>query len=132
LDKTITGRAWVGWRTPPLVLMLAVTFMLALSGCATVDFNYPKSPSTALVDTDDTCLGTRFAGLADKHPGEAGFCPIADGIDALASRLLLAARAERSIDAQYYLIKNDIVSHAFTRALLRAADRGVRVRLRRS
>jgi putative cardiolipin synthase len=52
-----------------------------------------------------------------------------DGIDALASRLLLAERAERTIDAQYYLIKNDIVSHAFINVLLRAADRGVRVRL---
>jgi len=41
----------------------------------------------------------------------------------------LAERAERSLDAQYYLIKNDIVGKAFINALLRAADRGVRVRL---
>jgi putative cardiolipin synthase len=109
--------------------MLAVTLMFALSGCATVDFDYPKPPSTALMDTNDTYLGTKLAGLAENHPGEAGFYPIADGIDALASRLLLAERAERSIDAQYYLIKNDIVGHAFIDALLRAADRGVRVRL---
>ena len=109
--------------------MLSVALMLALSGCATVDFDYPNPPSTALMDTNDTYLGTQLAGLAEKHPGEAGFYPIADGIDALASRLLLAERAERSIDAQYYLIKNDIVGHAFIGALLRAADRGVRVRL---
>ncbi|MCH8278877.1 MAG: phospholipase D family protein, partial [Proteobacteria bacterium] len=35
----------------------------------------------------------------------------------------------RSIDAQYYLIKNDITGNAFIHALLQAADRGVRVRL---
>ena len=52
-----------------------------------------------------------------------------DGIDALSARLLLAQRAERSIDAQYYLIKNGITGSAFILSLLRAADRGVRVRL---
>ena len=34
-----------------------------------------------------------------------------------------------TIDVQYYLIKNDIVGRAFILSLLRAADRGVRVRL---
>jgi len=100
-----------------------------LSGCATVDFDYPKPESSAYTDTGDTYLGKQLAGLADQHPGEAGFYPLSDGIDALASRLLLAERAEKTIDAQYYLIKNDIVSHAFINVLLRAADRGVRVRL---
>ncbi len=106
-----------------------VAIVAVLSGCATVDFEYPKSETTVLTDTDDTYLGKRLAGLAEQHPGEAGFYPMADGIDALASRLLLAARAERTIDAQYYLIKNDIVSYAFINSLLDAADRGVRVRL---
>ena len=108
---------------------LFVALVLALSGCATVDFDYPKSETTVITDTDDTHFGKQIAGLAEQHPGEAGFYPMSDGIDALASRLLLALRAERTIDAQYYLIKNDIVSHAFLNALLDAADRGVRVRL---
>ena len=52
-----------------------------------------------------------------------------DGIEALSARLLLAERAEVSIDTQYYLVKTDNASMAFIHALLRAADRGVRVRL---
>jgi len=107
---------------------LVIGFAL-LYGCASVDFDYPKPASNALTDTDDTYLGKQLAGLAEQHPGEAGFYPLSNGIDALAARLLLAARAERTLDAQYYLIKQDIVSHAFINALLRAADRGVRVRL---
>lgn len=106
-----------------------VAIVAALSGCATVDFDYPKPTTTVITDTGNTYLGKELAGLAEQHPGEAGFYPMADGIDALASRLLLAARAERTIDAQYYLIKNDIVSFAFINSLLDAADRGVRVRL---
>ena len=41
----------------------------------------------------------------------------------------MAQRAERSIDAQYYLLKNDLAGRAFLYSLLHAADRGVRVRL---
>jgi len=42
---------------------------------------------------------------------------------------LLAYTAERSIDAQYYLLHSDLVGRLFLDALLKAADRGVRVRL---
>jgi putative cardiolipin synthase len=114
---TIFRRYW-------LVAMITV-----LQGCASVDFDYPKPESTAPTDTADTYLGMQLAGLADQHTGMSAFLPLPDGIDALAARLLLAARAERTIDAQYYLIKNDISGHAFIRSLLQAADRGVRIRL---
>ena len=100
-----------------------------LSGCASVDFDAPKTATYALTDTDDTFLGKLIEGRAEEHPGEAGFFPVSDGIDALALRLLMAERAERTIDAQYYLITNDVVGFAFFDFLLRAADRGVRVRL---
>jgi putative cardiolipin synthase len=106
-----------------------VAIFAALAGCATVDFDAPKSVTHAPTDTDATYLGKQMQGLAEQHPGMSGFYPLQDGIDALSARLLLAERAERTLDAQYYLIKNDVTSHAFIRSLLRAADRGVRVRL---
>ncbi len=113
--------------------VLRHSFLIAvfslLCSCASVDFDYPKPASNAFTDTGDTYLGRNLDGLAEQHPGEAGFYPLSNGIDALAARLLLAERAERTLDAQYYLIKNDTVSHAFINVLLRAADRGVRVRL---
>ena len=106
-----------------------IAALAVLAGCATVDFDYPKTESHALTDTDDTYMGRQVAGLAEAHPGESGFYASYDGIDALAVRLLLAERAERSIDAQYYLLIDDVVGYAFINSLLRAADRGVRVRL---
>lgn len=109
-------------------LCLAIT-LAAMTGCATVDFDYPKPESHAPTATDDTYFGRRLAGRADEHADMAGFLTLPDGIDALAARLLMAQKAEVSIDAQYYLIKNDIVGNAFIDALLKAADRGVRVRL---
>ena len=101
-----------------------------LSACASIDFDYPKTASTALDDTADTTLGQRIVPVVSEFAeDESAFYPIGDSIDALAARLLLAARAERSIDVQYYLIKNDVVGQVFIDALLQAADRGVRVRL---
>ena len=112
--------------------LVVFTLAASLLGCATVDFDYPKMESLAFppADTADTYLGKQIAGLADAHAeGESGFLPIQDGIDALSVRLLMAERAERTIDAQYYLLKKGITGGAFVRSLLRAADRGVRVRL---
>ncbi len=102
---------------------------MAMIGCASVDFDMPKTESYAPTDTEGTYMGKQLAGLPEQHPGESGFYPLSNGIDALSARLLLAARAERTIDAQYYLIKNDIVGQEFIHTLLDAADRGVRVRL---
>jgi putative cardiolipin synthase len=110
-----------------LVLLIAFLFVAA---CATVDFDYPKTESYAFTDTGDTTMAKNIAEYAAQHPAEqSGFYPVFDGVDSLALRLLMAERAERSIDAQYFLIHGDLVGRAFINALLRAADRGVRVRL---
>ncbi len=104
-------------------------FVLVGTGCATLDFDQHREPSYALTDTDDTSLGERVSQQAARHPGKSGFTLINDGIDALAARVILAALAERSIDAQYYFVLNDLTGMLFVRELLAAADRGVRVRL---
>lgn len=110
-----------------LLLSLAVFY-----GCASIDLEYPRIESFALdpAETADTHLGRQIVPvLAEMPANRSGFYTMNDGIDALAVRLLLAYRAERTIDAQYYLIKNDITGGLFLKALLDAADRGVRVRL---
>jgi len=109
--------------------LISVILFGLVSGCATIDFDYPKQESHALTETDDTYLAREFADAVAGHDGQAGFLPLEDGVDALAMRLVLAERAERSIDTQYFLIHDDVVGHVFVESLLRAADRGVRVRL---
>jgi putative cardiolipin synthase len=110
--------------------LLFIVIIVLLASCASVDFDYPKSESTAYVDTHDTHYGKLLKDEINQHPSEhSGFFLLNDGIDALSARLLLAEHAQRSIDAQYYEIKKDIIGRAFITALLQAADRGVRVRL---
>lgn len=110
--------------------LLFILVMVLLASCATVNFDYQKDETYAFTNTDDTYLGQQLKENVNQHPNEySGFYLLSGGIEALSARLLMAEQAERSIDAQYYLIKNDIAGHAFISALLRAADRGVRVRL---
>jgi len=106
-----------------------VLALLVLGGCATVNFDYPKTESRFDPDTADTFMGKRVAPSIAAHPGESAFLMQSDGVDALAARIVGAFQAERTIDVQYYLIKADPIGLVFIEALLKAADRGVRVRV---
>jgi len=110
-------------------VLLPIIAVLFAAGCATAPLDFPKQYSEALVDTHDTHLGVEVTAWVDNHPGKSGFYPLINGIDALGARLALIDRAERSIDAQYFLIKPDSAGRLFAIKLLQAADRGVRVRL---
>ncbi len=105
------------------------TLLILLTlGCTSAPFDYPKSESRAFEPSDTTRLGRSIAGWSERHPGESGFFPLVEGLAALGARLRLIERADQGIDAQYFLIKGDLAGSLFTGKLLRAADRGVRVR----
>jgi cardiolipin synthase C len=80
-------------------------------------------------DNDDTRLGRSIESLLRSHSGLSGVLSLPDNRDAFAARMLLADAAERTIDAQYYIWHNDMAGALLFAALLRAADRGVCVRL---
>jgi putative cardiolipin synthase len=101
----------------------------AVLGCTTLPPLAPRMPSAALADTDNTRLGTAIAPLAAQHPGQSGIYALADGREAFAARALLAHRAERSLDVQYYIWHDDLTGTLLLDALRSAAARGVRVRL---
>ena len=57
-----------------------------------------------------------------------GFFPLVNGMDALGARLDMIEKAEKSIDLQYFLMKDDTAGMVIANALINAADRGVRIR----
>ncbi|MBE9538854.1 MAG: phospholipase D family protein [Proteobacteria bacterium] len=122
IDQTFSGRKVFS-------RLLIISFITLASACATVDFEAEKTPSYALPGTQDTFLGQAATQRETRPKNQSGFALIPDSINALAIRLLLAAKAERSLDVQYYMIKNDIIGRLFFATLVQAADRGVRVRL---
>jgi len=103
--------------------------ILLFFGCATLPTDFERSESYALADTEDTAFGRARAAERAAHPGKSGFHLLPNGLDAFVARAVMSQRAERSIDVQYYLYHNDLVGKLFTNLLLKAADRGVRVRL---
>jgi putative cardiolipin synthase len=66
---------------------------------------------------------------AARHERRSGFALLTSGPEAFAARSDLAALAERTLDVQYYVWEDDASGRLLTAALLRAADRGVRVRV---
>ena len=108
---------------------IVLTAAALLSGCATVSFDQPKSESTYFTDTAQTELGQWSTLWVNEHDGASGFYPLTGGMDALAARLGLAERAQKSLDLQYFLMKSDKAGLVISKSLLIAADRGVRVRL---
>jgi putative cardiolipin synthase len=63
------------------------------------------------------------------HGGRSGFRLLANGRDAFLARVALIEAAERTLDLQYYIFRNDTTGAIVVSRLLAAADRGVRVRL---
>ncbi len=108
---------------------LVILGLFFISSCATLPKDFDRPESHSFSDTDDTRLGRARHEEKLAHPGKSGFLLLANGLDAFVARAKLAQAAERSIDAQYFLIKKDLISWLFVDQLLKAADRGVRVRL---
>ena len=106
---------------------MAVLAALA-TGCATLPDGLQGPSSRAIPASTDTALG-RLARSSQPDPDLSGFRLMPSGDAALDTRLQLAARAQRSLDVQYYHIENDDTGRSFLRALRDAALRGVRVRL---
>jgi putative cardiolipin synthase len=100
-----------------------------IGGCSILPSLENRRTSTALFDTGDTRLGRAISPMVDAHPGVSGIYPLPDARDAFAARVLLAQGAERTLDVQYYIWRNDLSGTLLFEALRAAADRGVRVRL---
>ncbi|WP_433989667.1 Cardiolipin synthase C (plasmid) [Pseudoseohaeicola sp. NH-UV-7] len=103
--------------------------LLYFSACSPTERTFEQTPSFALESPTNSGLTRAVQGLGDPGDGRSGIRLIGNGEEALAARLALAAAAELTIDAQYYLLHNDQTGQVFAWSLLDAADRGVRVRL---
>ena len=107
----------------------ALLALVIATSCATYNTKYPRTPSTAFREYQSTTLGRLFEPAAAEHPGESGVLYMRYGRKALEARLALVDLAERSLDLQYYIWDADTVGHLLADRIIRAADRGVHVRV---
>ncbi|MEJ2526292.1 MAG: phospholipase D family protein [Desulfuromonadales bacterium] len=90
-----------------------------------------RQPSTteSFQGNKNTRIGHRVEDLSGKHQGASGFAIIRYGRPALTARVALADLAEKTLDVQYYIWEADATGRILAERLVRAADRGVRVRV---
>jgi putative cardiolipin synthase len=118
------------WSCQQLLLrLLGITVMMLISGCAAVRLDVPRIPSHAIDGPQETDLGRSFATQLAPTPGQSGLHLLVSGKEAFAVRAALAESAQRTLDLQYYIVTQDATSTLLLYRALRAAQRGVRVRL---
>ena len=124
---TLTGRQQLrGMLLPRLFLIMLAA---AVAGCSGLPKNTHRPETSAFSNTADTSLGAAAARLSAGRKSDSGFIPLSEGLDAFAARVILAQNAERSLDLQYYIWRDDQAGKLLGAALFDAAERGVRVRL---
>lgn len=109
-------------RPWPLPMILALT----LYGCASTQV--PRVRSEAL-PAQGSAFGRSIMAQAAAHNGQSGFRLLPNSAEAFRARAELIRNAQSSLDLQYYIVHDGFSTRALVDELLKAADRGVRVRL---
>jgi putative cardiolipin synthase len=109
---------------------LLIISIFALGGCATLPDRPPLEFVHAMPAATSGAPEEVSSQFIEKHgEDKSGFLSLEGNREALMWRLALADEATQSIDAQYFIFQNDEAGNLLFHHLLRAADRGVRVRL---
>jgi putative cardiolipin synthase len=105
--------------------------MFWLGACAPkLSKDLPKSESYAFQPSREGILAQVAGNISVKFgKDKSGFLAVPKNDEALKWRLALVDHAQHSIDAQYFIWQGDEAGVLLAMRLLRAAERGVRVRL---
>lgn len=137
LGMTGLGARTSGWHAgagrahgPRLSLALAMTgAALVLSACSATRLDVPRPVTEAWPTPAGTTIARAYAAQLTGHEGKSGLHALPSGMDALGTRAALAEAAQHTLDLQYYILRGDTTTQLLMARALRAAQRGVRVRL---
>lgn len=125
---SMSWRGAAGWWQKWMLLI----FILPLFACGLPQVRDSDKPSSVALQPEEvvsTTLGKTLQPLGKAHPGESGIMPLLDAYSAFAARMMLAKSAQKTLDVQYYIWRDDNTGTLLLDALHKAAERGVRVRL---
>ena len=108
--------------------MATVAILAGLKRWSALPVRIADEQSAATVATRSS-FAASIAAFVAGHGGQSGFRLLVDAQDAYAARILLARRAERTLDLQYYIWKRDRSGIMLLKEVHDAAARGVQVRL---
>ena len=112
------------------VFILSSCLILGLPACSTLPKQQPITPQYAYdIDTDQTTLAKIIHPLKLQNPELTGYHILYEPLEAIAARIQLIEKAEKTLDLQYYIWDNDKIGALALYKIIQAADRGVKVRL---
>jgi cardiolipin synthase C len=115
-------------RGQPFAVAVVGLAML-LCACSSPRLDVARPVTEAWAEPAETALASAYAAQLLGHQGQSGLHPLPSGMDALAARAALAEAAQHTLDLQYYILRSDTTTQLLMARVLRAAQRGVRVRL---
>jgi len=118
------------------IVFLATTIFAIiplLSACSSSKpIQFSDSPQNYCADITDepgAMLSEYLTPVADKMKTQTGVYVLEQGIEAMLSRAWLTEHAEKTIDVQYFIFSTDNVGLIATDYLVKAAERGIKVRV---
>lgn len=116
--------------SPTLRLQWIACGLLFLAGCVSIPPPSTHAPAQAPQQrASDSWLDKTLRDRVAQHRPESGFRLVSAGLEGLLLRIELIDEARSSVDLQYYIFRCDDTGRLVQQAVLRAADRGVHVRI---
>lgn len=111
------------------ITFLLLAFVVIIS-CKNEPEPTPETDFCASIHRDEsTSLSQELEALNDKMETQTGVYVLEDGSGSMVARAWLSEYAEETIDIQYFIFSMDNVGLIACDYLIRAADRGVKVRI---
>lgn len=121
---------WHGSSTYKTAVLLSCSLILGMPACSTLPKQTPQPMEYAFdTETEQTSLAKIVEPLREQNPNLTGYHILYDPLEALAARIHLIDKAEKTLDLQYYIWDNDRIGSLALYSIIKAADRGVKVRL---
>lgn len=109
------------------LIFLSLLATLILGGCSSKHIGIKKDRALHLTQKSSSILYGHIDTNVTAQAPKSGFYPLDDHLDSLASRLMLAQSAQKRICVQYFTFTADKAGAILAKALIDAADRGVKV-----
>jgi cardiolipin synthase C len=128
--NNVSKLAMLSSRLSPIAILWILLLLPVLYACSTLPKPDAKTLSYAFDPSGDGKLATvTDEVLRGRAPDESGFLPLIRNDDALQWRLAMVDLAEETLDLQTYLWYGDAGGVLLLDRVVKAADRGVRVRI---
>ena len=113
-------------------IKIFIPLVLFFTSCSESHVEIPESKTdfcASIHRNDSLSLNGELAGLKDSLEKKTGVFVLEDGSSSMVARAWLTEYAEKTIDIQYFIFSTDNVGLIACDYLVRAADRGVKVRM---